>query len=94
MKFKKNSIISHESALEYLDYTDSDFSKTIKVYSTVLLSYPFMVKNFDNIKNMSVNGILVTTFNQTVDDCLTNKETDYQLLDQTLNNYYQKQQII
>lgn len=91
MKFRKNAILRSESALEYLNLTDMTFSHIIKVYSTVNLPFPFIVtkvKNFKDIDYMSVDGVLVTTVSKSIDDMISDKESDKQILDQAMNNYY------
>lgn len=93
LKYRKNVILASESALEYLDVTDNNFSTMIKVYATSPLPWPFLVKqvkNFENIDYKVVDGILVSTISQALDDMLSDSNSDFQIVDQALNNYYYK----
>ena len=91
MKFRKNAILRGESAAEYWGITDGHFSHLIKVYATTDLAYPFIVtkvKNFKDIDYEIKDGVLVTSISKTIDDMISDKESDKQILDQALSNYY------
>lgn len=91
MKFRKNAILRAESATEYLGITDGHFSHLIKVYATTDLPYPFIVtkvKNFNDIDYEIRDGVLVTSISKSIDDMISDKESDKQILDQALSNYY------
>lgn len=91
MKFRKNAILRGESAAEFLEITDGHFSPLIKVYSTTSLPYPFIVKKIKNFKKIDYeikDGVLVTSASQSIDDMISDKENDVQILDQAISNYY------
>lgn len=93
MKFRKNAILRAESALQYMKCTDGHFSYMVKVYALTDLPTPFIVtkvKNFKNIDYTCIDGVLVTTFSQSLDDMISDKGSDMQIFDQALSNYYFK----
>lgn len=93
MRFRKNVILRAESAAEYLGITDGHFSHLIKVYATTNLPDPFIVKkvkNFKNIDYIKKDGVLVTSVSKSIDDMISDRENDKQILDQAINNYYYK----
>lgn len=93
MKFRKNVILRGESALQYMKCTDGHFSLLIKVYALTDLPYPFIVKKVKNFKNIDyecIDGVLCTTFSKSLDDMISDSESDMQIFDQALSNYYYK----
>ena len=91
LKNRKNVILSRESALEYMNLTDGNFSHIVYVYSTIDLPLPFIVKkvrNFNDIEYTKMDGILITSISQSINDMLEDKETDVQILDQAISHYY------
>jgi len=88
---RKNVILYGESALDYMRLTNGGSAMLIEVYSTSTLNYPFIshkVKNFDNIQYQVIDGILVSTLSQALNDMFENEDTDLQVLDEALSNYY------
>lgn len=91
LKNRKNVILYGASALDYMRLTNGGYPFQIEVYSTVSLPYPFKVhkvKNFDDIDYQIIDGVLVSTIDQSFNDMLKDKDTDYQALDESLSNYY------
>lgn len=91
LKNRKNVILYGASALDYMRLTNGGFPFQIEVYSTISLPFPFKVhkvKNFDNIEYQIVDGVLVSSIDQSFNDMLKDENTDYQALDEGLSNYY------
>lgn len=88
---RKNVILYGENALDYLRLTNGGWQPQIEVYATTNLPFPFKVhkvKNFNNIDYQIIDGVLVSTIDQSFNDMLADKNTDYQALDEALANYY------
>ena len=93
LRNRKNVILYGESALDYLRLTNGGIPLMVEVYATSDLSYPFVVhkvKNFNDIEYTTIDGVMVCSVNQSINDMLSNKKTDYQALDEALGNYYYK----
>lgn len=91
LKNRKNVILYGTSALDYMRLTNGGYPLQIEVYSTVSLPFPFKVhkvKNFNDIDYQIIDGILVSTIDQSFNDMLKDEDTDYQALDESLSNYY------
>lgn len=91
MRNRKNVILFGTSALDYLNMTNSAIGLQIEVYATSILPPPFkthLVKNFKNIKYDVIEGVMVSNFDQAINDALSDTASDLQALDEALNKYY------
>ena len=71
LKGRKNVILCRESACEYHNLTDESNADDIYVYACTDLPYPYVVtkvNDFSGIDYEVLNGIMVTTKNQTISD--------------------------
>lgn len=88
---RKNVVIAKESAANYLHLSNQDLDRNVYVYSSNYLPEPFIVTKVDNFNNLDyskVNGLLVTSVDQTINDLLTDKESDEQVIRESLATYY------
>ncbi len=89
----KNVILCHTSALEFLEFFNGYFGESeIDVYSTEKGEYDnanyHIVDSFDNIDYFSADGVLCTSFSQTINDMLSDDNSDSQALYEALSNFY------
>lgn len=93
LKNKKNVILAKDSALEFRHLSNDNASKKAFVYSCGALDEPFVYKkvdNFDNIDYEVIDGVMVTSVNQTVNDIIDDNDVDLQPLYEALNKVYHK----
>lgn len=86
-----DAVLSHESALEYRGMVSGNYSNDIHVYAKKMMKRPYRsttVHSFDQIDYETMDGIRITTINQTFNDLLASDQTDLQQLDEALNYYY------
>ena len=91
LRNRKNVILFGESALDYYRLTNGGTPLFVEVYATTNLPLPFKVhkvKNFNNIDYDVIDGIMVSSIDQSLNDMLSSKDADYQALDEALSNYY------
>ena len=70
-------VLCKESAAEYLNLSNGNFGRNIEYYSEAA--------GRDVIE---IDGILCTSINQTINDLLEDKDSDEQVLLESLSNYY------
>ena len=88
---RKNVVIAKESAANYLHLSNQDLDKNVYVYSSNKLPEPFVVTKVDNFNDLNyskVDGVLVTSVDQTINDLLTDNESDEQVIRESLATYY------
>ena len=88
---RKNIILAFESALEFYKLANRSAGNQIFVYSYKSLPEPFSFEKVDNFKNIqyeNIDGLLVTTLSQTINDMLSFKNRDTQSLYEALTTYY------
>lgn len=78
-----DKVLCRESAAEYLNLSNGNFGKNIEYYL-----YPEAVGR----EVIVVNGILCTSVDQTINDLLEDKESDEQVLLESLGNYFYENQ--
>ena len=91
LKNKKNVVLAKDSALEFYHLSNDNISDKAFVYSCGDLEDPFInkkVENFDDIDYEVVDGIMVTTLDQTINDIIADNDVDLQPLYEALNKYY------
>ena len=91
LKNKKNVILAKESALEYYHLSNDSFSDKAYVYSCGKLDGPYIneeVENFNDIEYEVINGTMVTSLSQTINDIVEDEDIDLQPLYEALNKYY------
>lgn len=91
LKNKKNVVLAKDSALEFYHLANYVVSDKVFVYSCGELKDPFInkrVENFDGIDYQIIDGIMVTTLSQTVNDIISDDDTDLQPIYEALNKYY------
>jgi len=90
----KDMVLCHTSALECLElFVGYMNEKEIDVYAKKQGQYDNInyriLNNFNDIDVINIDGVLCTSFNQTVNDMLKDFEnTDEQALAEALSNYY------
>lgn len=93
LKNKKNVILAKDSALEFRHLSNDNINKSAYVYSCGELNEPFVYKkvdNFDGIDYEVIDGVMVTSVNQTVNDIINDNDIDLQPLYEALNKIYYK----
>ncbi len=88
---RKNVVLAKESASDYLHLSNQNLDEKIYVYSSSDLPKPFVVKkvnNFACIEYEKIDGLLVTSTNQTINDLLQDEESNAQTIYESLANYY------
>lgn len=93
LKNKKNVILAKDSALEFHHLSNDNINKSAYVYSCGELNEPFVYKkvdNFDGIDYEVIDGVMVTSVNQTVNDIINDNDIDLQPLYEALNKIYYK----
>lgn len=93
LKNKKNVILAKDSALEFHHLSNDNINKSVYVYSCGELNEPFVYKkvdNFDGIDYEVIDGVMVTSVNQTVNDIIKDNDIDLQPLYEALNKIYYK----
>lgn len=85
-------IVCRESAADLMGYSNGGFRNKIYVYSTEELNLPF-IKNFivdslDDVSSIDYKGIRVSPIEQAIVDMLTDDNSDWQILFETLADYY------
>lgn len=91
LRNRKNVVLYGTSALDYLDMTNSAIGLQIEVYATSKLPSPFkthVVKNFKKISYEVIDGVMVSNFDQAINDSLSDSSSDLQAIDEALNKYY------
>lgn len=90
-----NCVIAKESTADLLGYSNGGYREKIVVYSLENIDKPYIkcivLKNYDKLNIINHNGLLTTTINQAIVDMLKDKNTDSQILIETLANYYFEQ---
>lgn len=89
----ENLILCHTSALEYLElFSGYVGEKEIDVYSRERGQYEninyHIVTDFDDIDYELYGNVMCSTFNQTVNDMLLDKNCDETALCEALSNYF------
>ena len=93
LKNKKNVILAKDSALEFHHLSNDNINKSTYVYSCGELNEPFIYKKVDNFEDIDyevIDGIMVTSINQTVNDIIKDNDVDLQPLYEALNKIYYK----
>lgn len=93
LKNKKNVILAKDSALEFHHLSNDNINKSAYVYSCGELNEPFVYKkvdNFDGIDYEVIDGVMVTSVNQTVNDIINDNDIDLQPLYEALSKIYYK----
>lgn len=88
---RKNVVLAKESASDYLHLSNSNLDENIYVYSSSDLPKPFVAKkvaNFHDLDYSNIDGVLVTTVDQTVNDLLEDDSSDPQAIYESLASYY------
>lgn len=91
LKNKKNVILSKDSALEFYHLSNDSVSDNVFVYSCGDLQEPYICKKVDNFNDIDyqiVDGVMVTTLSQTINDIISDDDTDLQPLYEALNKYF------
>ena len=91
LKNRKNVVLAKESAAEFLHLSNSNQNENIYVYSSGSLPRPFVVQKIENFNDLDyeiIDGLLVTDTNKTINDLLSNEETDPQSVYESLATYY------
>lgn len=85
-------IVCRESAADLMGYSNGGFRNKICVYTTEELNIPYLkcivVDSLDNIPTQNYDGIIVSPIEQAIVDMLVDKNSDWQILFETLANYY------
>ena len=91
LKNKKNVVLAKDSALEFYHLSNDAVCDSTFVYSSGKLNEPYIsevVDNFENIDYKILDGIMVTTLDQTINDILRDDNANLQPLYEALNKYY------
>lgn len=85
-------IVCLESASDLQGFSNGGFRNKIYVYSTENIDKPYLkcliVDNLEDIPYINHKNIKVTPIENTINDMLSRKETDDQILFETFANYY------
>ena len=91
----QDAVLAMESAADYHNLSSRRFTMDVHVYAMCSLPEPFIVHpvtNFEDIEFVEMDGIKVTSVNQTATDLLASEDVDLQILLEFLGMYYYKNQ--
>ena len=93
LRNRKNAVLCSYCALDYLGINGNNKSSEIHVYCSMDLPAPYKVhkvKNFKKIEYDVIDGILVSSVSQGINDILKDEEIDSSTIQKYLKNYYKQ----